>query len=152
MPFKDPVKTKAYAQAYRLKRKVLYGARDRAYNKAWVKAHPNNVARIQKRYTQRHPARVLLHRARARAKIYNIKFTITEADIKIPQFCPLLNIKLQRDGIKDYAPSLDRINPKQGYTPNNIHIISWRANKIKSNATLEELITMGKAAAKLKGK
>lgn len=34
MPFKDPAKAKAYAKVYRLQRKVLYSARDRAYNKA----------------------------------------------------------------------------------------------------------------------
>lgn len=94
---------------------------------------------------------MLFQRAKARAKKYNIKFTITEEDIKIPKFCPLLHIKIQVGGSKDYSPSLDRINFKHGYIASNIHVVSWRANRIKNDATLDELIKIGKAAAKLKG-
>lgn len=37
------------------------------------------------------------------------------------------------------APSLDRFDNAKGYTPENIVVISSRANRLKSNASLEEL-------------
>jgi hypothetical protein len=34
---------------------------------------------------------------------------------------------------------VDRLDNDKGYTPDNIRVISMRANDIKSNATLDEL-------------
>ncbi|GAG13815.1 unnamed protein product, partial [marine sediment metagenome] len=39
----------------------------------------------------------------------------------------------------DGSPSVDRINPNKGYTPENCWIISHKANRIKSNATVCEI-------------
>lgn len=39
----------------------------------------------------------------------------------------------------DNSPSLDRIDNSSGYVKGNVHIISMRANRIKSDATLQEL-------------
>jgi len=50
----------------------------------------------------------------------------------------VLGIPLKFGG-KDYAPSMDKIIPALGYVKGNIQIISMRANRIKSNATTEEL-------------
>ena len=36
------------------------------------------------------------------------------------------------------SPSLDRIDPTGGYTPDNIRVISYRANWIKNDGTLDE--------------
>ena len=70
----------------------------------------------------------------------NIPFDITPEDIFIPQYCPVLGIKLQiGNGDSDNSPSLDRIVPVSGYVRNNIQVISTRANRIKNDATLVEL-------------
>lgn len=58
--------------------------------------------------------------------------------------CPLLNIELdyQNYGTKkmpDNYATLDKINPKLGYVPGNVQIISYRANTIKNSATLAEM-------------
>ncbi len=53
--------------------------------------------------------------------------------------CPILHIKLTHDGNRDHSPSLDRIIPQKGYVKGNVQVISLRANRIKSDATLEEL-------------
>lgn len=42
------------------------------------------------------------------------------------------------------APSLDRINNDLGYVPGNVMVISRRANIIKKDATLDELVAIGK--------
>jgi hypothetical protein len=36
------------------------------------------------------------------------------------------------------SPTIDRIDPRLGYVPGNVHVVSHRANRIKNNATLEE--------------
>lgn len=84
----------------------------------------------------------ILKSARARAKSKNIPFDIKIEDIDVPTHCPVLGIKLQinDDSFKDSSPSLDKINNSRGYVRGNIAVISYRANRIKSDATLEELI------------
>jgi len=37
------------------------------------------------------------------------------------------------------SPSLDRINPALGYVKGNVWVISFKANAIKQNATVQEL-------------
>ena len=85
----------------------------------------------------------MIGNARRRARLAGVPFTITSADIVIPSHCPILGIPLVRllgkKGGSDNSPSLDRIIPEGGYVPGNIIVISRRANRIKSDATPEEL-------------
>lgn len=58
-----------------------------------------------------------------------------------PEVCPVLGIPLVYGNLgtrKDDSASLDQIAPGKGYTPDNVAIISWRANQIKNNGTAEE--------------
>ena len=80
--------------------------------------------------------------AEKRAKERGMKFSIKYEDIKIPEYCPLLEIPLIKNSTRQRhydAPSLDRIDSAKGYTKDNIWVISHRANQIKNDATLEEL-------------
>ncbi len=81
----------------------------------------------------------LLARARTRAMRDNREFSIVKEDIVIPEVCPLLGIEI-RIGAKDrhHSPSLDRKDNTKGYTPDNIWVVSSRANTLKNNGTLEE--------------
>lgn len=59
-----------------------------------------------------------------------------------PTHCPVLGIEFTPGGgrgRRNSAPSLDRILPENGYVAGNIALISFRANRIKSDATLAEL-------------
>lgn len=63
--------------------------------------------------------------------------------LPLPTRCPVLGIELEYSGYKGlghsaYA-SIDRIDPTKGYDKGNVQIISYRANRIKNDATLEEL-------------
>ena len=40
---------------------------------------------------------------------------------------------------RDYAPSLDRIDPKKGYTKENTIVVSMLANRIKTDASIEQI-------------
>lgn len=92
-----------------------------------------------------HLALLFRNRRRCAARA-NIPFTITIDDLlPIPQNCPVLGIPLawcantgQRTW-QDSSPSIDKINPDLGYVPGNVRIISMRANKLKSDASTEEL-------------
>lgn len=79
--------------------------------------------------------------ARNRARKSGLDFSIVPEDINIPEICPLLGIRLEisTGRHKDKSPTLDRIDNRRGYVPNNIWIISYRANRIKNDASIEEL-------------
>ena len=75
------------------------------------------------------------------AKKRGLENTITPDDIDIPETCPVLGIKLRPggSGFKDDLASVDRIDSSLGYVPGNIRVISWRANRLKSDNTIETL-------------
>lgn len=79
--------------------------------------------------------------AKRRSESHNMAFSITIKDIIIPEHCPILGIKISKGNgvIHAGSPSIDRINPSGGYTPDNICVISHRANSMKSNLTAETL-------------
>lgn len=99
---------------------------------------------IKKQRRERHtkfPIRIILEHAKSRAKNKNIEFSLTKDDIKMPEKCPIFEIKLEKgDGcVKFNSPSIDRIDSTLGYTKDNIIIISFKVNAIKNNATIEEM-------------
>jgi hypothetical protein len=118
-------------------------------SKKWRKKNPKYLRQWQiatghpRKYRARHREKCLHMWARARAKKNGIRFTIIESDIIIPQRCPVLGIRLRsrtgRTGACNTSPTLDRIDTRKGYVRGNICVISWRANCIKRDATLEEL-------------
>ena len=88
------------------------------------------------------PAKQMLQRARRRAKLAGLACNISEADVVIPEYCPILGLKLasSRKRLTANSPSLDRIIPKLGYVVGNVQVISMKANWMKCNSTPEELI------------
>ena len=91
--------------------------------------------------------------AKNRAKTKGVPFDIDVSDIIIPEFCPVLGLRLVshigRRGPLDDTPSLDRIRPEGGYVRGNIWVISSRANRMKNDATLGELELLVLALKKL---
>lgn len=87
------------------------------------------------------PRRTLLLGARQRARKFGVLFRIILSDITIPDACPVLGIKLIPGigAMHDGSPTLDRIIPDLGYVLGNIQVISLKANRIKNNASIEEL-------------
>ncbi len=79
----------------------------------------------------------LLHAAKSRSKLKNRECSITEADIVIPEVCPVFGTPFNQN--TEYAASLDRIDPTKGYVAGNVQVISLRANMLKNNATANEL-------------
>ena len=89
----------------------------------------------------------LLMKAKERADKCRVPITIDHTDIIIPKKCPVLGIRLVRNKKQqlDNSATIDRIKPQLGYVKGNIWVISQRANRIKNNATLNELELIAKA-------
>lgn len=104
-------------------------------------ANKDHFSTTSKQWRRNNVERYLLQRARQRAKKHGLSIDITAVDISIPQYCPILGLKLKvSDGkLSDSSPSLDRIDSSLGYVKGNIHVISLRANRIKNDATVKEL-------------
>jgi hypothetical protein len=84
----------------------------------------------------------MLKRSKERAQKKGLDFNLSRADIRIPEVCPILGIRIEFSSSRratDHSPSLDRIDPNQGYVKGNVWVISHRANMLKSNASAAEL-------------
>lgn len=95
-----------------------------------------------------HKMQLLAH-ARRRAKAEGVAYDLRVEDIVIPATCPCLGIPLVRGTISHGpgSPTLDRKRPELGYTRGNVWIVSYRANRIKNDASPEELLRIATAVA-----
>lgn len=79
-----------------------------------------------------------------RARLKGLEFNLYAKELEWPDYCPLLGIKLcytnTIDGNRDNSPSIDRKDNTKGYTKENCWVISHKANVMKNNATLEEIL------------
>jgi len=88
----------------------------------------------------------MLAQAKRRARSSGRAFNLTLEDLQrlVVSYCPVLGTELTWKydhglGLGAHSPSLDRIDNSLGYTPDNVAIISHRANSMKNAATVEEL-------------
>lgn len=109
----------------------------------WQKEHPEQRRLSHKKHRQKNPVKYMLYKAKRRARDKEIEFSIVETDFtNLPTHCPVLGLELIYHGggsMEDRNASLDRIDNTKGYIKDNVQIISFRANKIKNDATLKEL-------------
>jgi len=104
---------------------------------------PASIRKAITKYLHNHQEKRMFCTAKQRASRANIEFSITEQDIVIPEYCPLLGMKLTNifgEGRVQSNASLDRIDSSKGYTKDNIQIISDLANRMKQEATPEQLL------------
>ena len=110
-------------------------------NKHYRERHKDRLRNIKRGQVEQQ----MINRTRARAKKNGLEFNLTIDDISIPDVCPVLGIRIFsniKDGSMgpcDNSPSIDKIFPNKGYVRGNIRVISYRANLLKSNATVEEM-------------
>ncbi len=101
----------------------------------------HNLIKLSDERYRRSLKGILTH-ARTRAKANGIEFDLTEDDVTLPVNCPVLGFKLEwgTQGDYDRSPSLDRFDSSKGYVKGNCHILSSRANRLKNDGTMDELI------------
>lgn len=93
----------------------------------------------EKNRRRKNPVHNLFKRVERRCREIGIPFYLREEDVVIPWLCPVLGIELSQDGTKDQLPTIDRIDPNGVYSKENIIVMSMRANRIKNDASLDEL-------------
>lgn len=129
MPHKDEAVGREYRRAYYSRRR---------------KADPEYSRKGQYDWRVKNPKKYMLSRARGRAKQEGIPFEITVDDFEIPEFCPIFpSLRLEfgkgRASRPDNTPTLDKIVPSKGYVRGNVAVISMRANRLKSDSSVEDL-------------
>lgn len=105
------------------------------------------MAFTSKEYSQRwrhaDPLRYLLQYAKKRAKQQGFAFEVTKEHFaqELPTHCPVLGCALTYESAKqaNNSASLDRVDPTKGYIAGNVVIVCWRVNKLKGDASLDEL-------------
>lgn len=113
------------------------------------KRYPFRQAHTNFENRRKNPIPHMLARAKQRAKRKGLEFNINVSDIIIPEYCPLLNIKIEfslekrlpKRGKCLSSPSLDRIDNSKGYIKGNVRVISNMANMMKGAASKEQLKT-----------
>jgi hypothetical protein len=104
------------------------------------------------RFRVDNPIQQMLSIVKSSAKKRGIFCDLKLEDIVVPEYCPYLNIKILSKvgrGLRMDAPSIDRIDSNKGYTKSNIMIISQRANLLKNNLTIKELLTIANNIIKI---
>lgn len=137
---KEHVKAKAKQYYHDNKEKVLEDV------KKYREANRPKIQEKGREYYRRKLKNRLLNAARARSRKYGYEFNLTEADIILPKYCPLLGIEMfvteSRKGSKHSSFSLDRIDSSKGYTKDNVWVISHMANSMKSDSNYEDFKKM----------
>lgn len=104
--------------------------------------NPEKLSTDQRRWYSGSPSRYMLYRAKGRAKKCGVAFDLKPEDVEVPKYCPVLGIielVIAKGKTADDSASLDRIKPEKGYVRGNVQVISYKANRIKTNATLYEI-------------
>ncbi len=99
------------------------------------------MAQYMREARRKQPAVHMLARVKMRAKLKGLAFDLAPECIIIPAVCPVLGIPLTigKGSASDNSPELDRIDNRKGYVQGNVLVVSRRANRIKNDATVDEL-------------
>lgn len=114
----------------------------KAYNKAHVAARAEYYTGYRSAKRKQNVAWYLFLECRTRAKRNSLEFNLEPQDIQVPTHCPVFGFELRPSKGKtgrDQSASVDRINSSLGYVKGNVRVISYLANRMKSNATAGQL-------------
>lgn len=96
-----------------------------------------------KRLTKQGHLMSSLHNAKQHARKQAVPYSLTKESLPpIPETCPCCDVVFDKLGPRDKWPNLDRIVPRKGYVPENVHWICFRCNRQKQDATPGELMRM----------
>lgn len=98
------------------------------------------------------PRTNMVNQARVRTRDYNLPpCEIKTEDVLLPENCPLLGMPLvyTHTVAQDNSASIDKIVPALGYIKGNIQVLSNMANRMKSNANEQDLLTFAENLIKM---
>lgn len=117
------------------------------YKEYQKKYYRENKERINKRVSETRTVEMAMyHGAKVRAKRKGIEFSIELSDIVVPSHCPVLGIPIYKSPgrMTHNSPTLDRRDNSKGYVKGNVFVISNKANRCKSDLSIEEVISLYK--------
>ncbi len=115
----------------------------RKHSAEYSKRNRKSRSKYEQQYWSDRWEEYMWKQARRRAARSGLEFNIEISDIFIPTHCPYLGIELTKlfgKGVVWSNPSIDRIDNSKGYIKGNIRIISRRANSVKQDLSIDELI------------
>ena len=144
---------KEYARDWARKRRAdpEYRARINAQNREryaaghpksrgkWDKSRPDYAEMrhaYERDYRRKNYLKYMITSTKFGAAKRGLEHAITETDLNQPSHCPVLGIALDWSCAgkrHDGTPTVDRIDNSRGYVPGNIEVVSWLANRVKSN-------------------
>ena len=102
----------------------------------------------QRKYDKAKKSReqLILTRVKASAKARGLEFDLDISDIIVPDVCPYLGITLEfNEGRpKPSSYSVDRLDSSKGYIKGNVEVVSFKANAMKQDASIDEQIRFAK--------
>ncbi len=99
------------------------------------------IKRRRKLLREKAPEHYLWQNTQRRAIKKGLDFNLERTDLVVPDRCPVLGLILDfgvHHSEPNY-PTVDRVDNRFGYVKGNVRVISWRANWLKGNATVDEL-------------
>lgn len=135
--------SKEKRREYYLRRREYYLEQNKQWRNANKEHRAEHAAKKHRERKENAPELYLWKYAKSRARQDNLEFNLEVEDIIIPERCPYFKTPFVMND-KQTAASLDRIDSTRGYTKDNIMVISYLANRMKSNATQEQLLAFAK--------
>lgn len=151
MPYKD----KETARLNREKNKEKCSVRRKERYKLLPEEKKQQAIKAWNAWTNEHPEYRLWNQAKQSAKQRGLAFSIEKEDIFIPEFCPYLGVRLTNikgGGRSGTNISLDRIDNTKGYIKGNVQVISSKANYMKRDASIQELLDFARGILEMHGK
>lgn len=133
-----------YNRAYYLENREKLKADTRRYRQT----NAEKIKASEERIRAENPKHLWLRRAKAdakkRAAEKGVPYDLDVTTLSFPDECPVFKTPLVYGGRvrSNASASLDRVVPALGYVNSNVRVISWRANCLKRDASVSELLSV----------
>ena len=139
------------AKQYRLENKEKIIEHKREY----YQENKEKISEQAKQYRLENKEMWMCTASKVRAKQKNLPFNLSTEYLKEiwpeDNKCPALGITMKRGDfcVTAHSPTLDRIIPELGYIKGNVQVVSALANRIMSNATVNQVMAVAKHYEKI---
>ena len=125
------------------------------HSKEYYQENKEKINEQTKQYRLENKEKWMCNTSKVRAKQKNLPFNLSTEYLKEiwpeDNKCPALGITMKKGDfcVTDHSPTLDRIIPKLGYIKGNVQVVSALANRIMSDATVNQVMAVAKHYEKI---